>query len=747
VHVPPTPDRDPASAVLANPQVSESKRFCGSCGRPVGRGRDGRLALAEGYCRHCGHPFSFVPKLTAGELVAGQYEVLGCLAHGGLGWIYLAKDRNVSDRWVVLKGLLDSGDADAMAAAVAERQFLAQVEYPSIVRIYNFVQHADRSTGTAAGYIVMEYAGGQSLREILLPYRRAGQALPLPIALAYAIEVLPALGYLHSRGLVYCDFKPDNVIQTQEQLKLIDMGGVRRIDDDDSPIYGTEGYQAPEIADDGPTPSSDLYTVGRALAVLSFPFSGYQTTFRHSLPPPDTVPLLADQESFYRLLRRATHRDPGQRFQTAADMIEQLTGVLREVVAVADGDPRPAFSTLFSPELQVPGAAAALEIDGARPPDAVPPAAEVVAGLPVPQVDNADAAAGYLATLSTLEPEQRVAALATAVAGEQGTPPEVSQSAETRLALARALIVTGELDRAAAVLDELAGSDPADWRVTWYQGLRELAAGQADAARRSFDAVCDVLPGEPAAKLALALAAEAAGDPSSAARYFQLVWTVDRSFVGAAFGLARTRLRTGDRPAAVAAVAAVPETSSHYIAAQIAAVRIHLTRREPATASRNGASPNGAAPHETAPPGTSPAAGRQSGTGTSPAAGNQNGTGQAAADPAAAGPGAPGPAAPAALDAPDLDELRQAGDRLSRLSLDAGRQQRLTADILHAALDCAAARQPGTAGRLLGCELNERALRTGLERSYRALARLARDQARRIELVDMANEVRPRTFS
>ena len=75
-----------------------------------------------------------------GDLVAGQYEVLGCLAHGGLGWIYLAKDHNVSDRWVVLKGLLNTGDADAMAAAVAERQFLAQVEHPNIVRIYNFVQ-------------------------------------------------------------------------------------------------------------------------------------------------------------------------------------------------------------------------------------------------------------------------------------------------------------------------------------------------------------------------------------------------------------------------------------------------------------------------------------------------------------------------------------------------------------------------------------------------------------------------------
>ena len=168
-------------------------------------------------------------------------------------------------------------------------------------------------------------------------------------AIAYAIEVLPALDYLHDRGLVYCDFKPDNVIQTEEQLKLIDMGAVRRIDSDE-PIYGTVGYQAPEIGTDGPSVSSDLYTVGRALAVLSFEFKGFQGRFSGRLP--DGVPLLGQQESFARLLRRATHRDPGRRFASAGEMAEQLTGVLREVLAVADGTPRPVFSTVFSPEVQ-----------------------------------------------------------------------------------------------------------------------------------------------------------------------------------------------------------------------------------------------------------------------------------------------------------------------------------------------------------------------------------------------------------
>ena len=668
--------------MLANPRVPENKRFCGSCDQPVGRGAAGREGLAEGFCRNCGSRFSFSPKLVAGDLVAGEYEVLGCLAHGGLGWIYLARDRNVSDRWVVLKGLLNTGDADAMAAALAERQFLAEVEHPNIVRIYNFVQHADRITGELSGYIVMEYVGGKSLKQILLDTRAAGGSVSVPHAIAYALEVLPALGYLHDRGLVYCDFKPDNVIQTEEQLKLIDMGGVRRIDSDD-PIYGTVGYQAPEIETDGPSPSSDLYTVGRTMAVLTFQFAGYQGKYATSLP--EGEPLLAQQESFARLLRRATDADPDRRFASAGEMAEQLTGVLREVLAVADQVPRPAFSGLFSPELQAIGTAAGI--------GAAPGPAEVVVGLPLPQVDRTDPAAGYLATLGGLDPAQRAQALTSTVAGQAAVPPDVATSAETRLALARARIDVADIDGAVSVLDELAAQDPSDWRIGWTDGLIKLTTGRD--AQSAFSAVYADLPGELPPKLAMAFAAEAAGDLAAAGRYFRLVWTVDRSYISAAFGLARTCLATGDRPGAIAALAAVPDTSIHHAAAQIAAVRILVT----------------------------------------------------------------GGGGPSAIT---VDDLRQADGRLGRLALDEIRRQQLTIEVLRAALDwCVAGSTPAAAGpaharagrpqggdgAILGCDLNSRALRFGLERSYRALARLTPDDARRVELVDLANEIRPRTLT
>ena len=93
------------------------------------------------------------------------------------------------------------------------------------------------------------------------------------------------------------------------------------------------------------------------------------------------------------------------------------------------------------------------------------------------------------------------------------------------------------------------------------------------------------------------------------------------------------------------------------------------------------------------------------------------------------------------------DDLRQAGTRLAKLKLDAIRAELLTAEILRAALDCVAAHGPQSGGRLLGYEFTDRSLRLGLERCYRAQARQAPDQHRRVKLVDLANYVRPGTWT
>jgi len=571
IDMPRVPLRDPATAVLADPQVSESRRFCSECGKPVGRGRDGSPGLAEGSCPNCGARFSFLPGLPTGDVVKERYEILGCLAYGGLGWIYLARDRNVSDtvsdRWVVLKGLINTRDVHAMAAAVAERRFLVGVDHPNIVKIHDFVQHPDPRTGAMVGYIVMEYVGGRSLQDILLDRRAAAgphEALPLAQVIAYGVEILPALGYLHDRELLFCDFKPDNVIHAEEQLKLIDLGAVRHVDDYVSAVYGTPGYQPPELMRLGPSVAADIYTVGRSLAVLSFDFTGFTTTYADRLPEPADVPLLAREESFYRLLRRATHPDPDRRFRSAAEMREQLLGVLREVLSARDGVPRPALSTEFTPEVRAFGTEKGI-VDRVRPGVGFDGAA-IAAALPLPQVDVADPSAGFLATLSATDPDELVRTLDAAPV----------DSVEVALRLVRAHIQRGDLARAATDLDKLAADDPMDWRVDWYRGLAALVAGRPDDARSAFSTVYDALPGEPAPKLAVAAAAEWAGDFDAAARLHERVWRTDRGYVSAAFGLARIRLRDGDRTGAVTVLDEVPGSSIYQLAAQVAAVRARL---------------------------------------------------------------------------------------------------------------------------------------------------------------------------
>jgi serine/threonine-protein kinase PknG len=550
------PARDPADAVLVDPKVPESRRFCAKseCGEPVGRGRDGAPGRTSGFCRKCGTPFSFEPKLAAGDLVAGQYEVVGCLAHGGMGWVYLAKDRNVSDRWVVLKGLLNTGDSDATLAALAERRFLAEVEHPNIVKIFNFVQHQ------SAGYIVMEYVGGQSLKQILAARREAngGEPDPLPVAqaIAYMLEILPALGHLHDIGLLFCDFKLDNVIQTQHSLKLIDLGGVYRIDEPASAVFGTVGYQAPEIATAGPSVASDLFTVARTLAVLSIDFRGYQGTYRFTLPPADSVPLFTQYDSLYRLLLTATAPDPDDRFQSAEEMADQLHGVLREVVAEQEGRPVPGPSKLFTPPLRGLVEQADWRI------------------LPRPQVSSDDASAGYLATIAATDPQAMITQLRAA--------PE--RTVEVELRLAAALIEASDFDEAEESLRAVEADDPLEWRVSWYRGIAELAQGHAERALAEVTAVYHSLPGELAPKLALAMACESAGERAigplqvsrrlgDAARWYRIVSGTDPSITSASFGLARCRIELGDRVGALAAYEQIPDSSSGYLDAQTARIR------------------------------------------------------------------------------------------------------------------------------------------------------------------------------
>ncbi|NQX28860.1 protein kinase [Microbacteriaceae bacterium VKM Ac-2854] len=542
--VPTRPSTDPLSALMKEAVLPERKRFCSVCGNAVGRGRDGKPGRTEGFCPNCRTPFSFTPQLKAGDVVGGQYEVVGCLAYGGLGWIYLARDQNVSGRWVVLKGLLNSGDPDAYAAAIAERQFLAEVEHPLIVEIYNFVMHE------GAGYIVMEYVGGPSLKDILKERMEANNNVPNPMpvdqALAFVLEVMPAFAYLHDRGLLYCDFKPDNMIQVGDQVKLIDMGGVRRMDDDTSAIYGTVGYQAPEVPDVGPSIASDIYTIGRTIAALVLDFKGNQSTYVASFPPVSQTPVFQIYDSFYRLIAKACAPDPQDRFASVDEMRGQLLGVLREVVATDRGPGHPALHSTESALFEAPVADV---VDKPLPWDA----------LPALKVDDSDAAKSWLAGVNVADPRARLEALATA--------PTVT--VEVRLARAKAAIEAADWNLVTATCAEILAEDPWEWRAVWVGGLAQLARNDDISARASFNTVYGQVPGELAPKLALAAACEASGEPEVAESLYVICARSDSNYTApAAFGLARVREARTDLDGALDALDIVTPTRSSYVDAR-----------------------------------------------------------------------------------------------------------------------------------------------------------------------------------
>jgi serine/threonine-protein kinase PknG len=694
ISIPELPSTDPELGILAEPKVPENKRFCAGCNQAVKRDK--------GFCTKCGQKYNFIPSLSPGDIVGEQYQVKGAIAYGGLGWIYLGFD-NLLSRYVVLKGLLNSEDAASAAVALAERQFLAAVNHTNIVGIYNFVTHA------AEGYIVMEYVGGKTLKEI----RKERGILPVAEAIAYIHRVLGAFGYLHQLGLVYCDFKPDNIMLNQGDIKLIDLGGARKIDDPDGDIYGTIGYAAPE-AGEGPTIASDLFTVGRTLAVLVTNIPGFSTEHQYTLPSAQSDPVFAKQESLYRFLIKATAQEADYRFQTAEEMAEQLWGVFREVVAETK-QPPPATSSLFGGDRLAVAASGDFR-----------PIKPNYLHLPYLLVDGGDPGAnGIQDANATTDRDRRIKQLSqlvkqfptsieaklrladnlidrqAAVADLDHQIEQLNQlvklfptSIEAKLRLTnsvsdRKMIVSdgGDFAEIELLLEQVSSQDAWDWRVDWYRGKFFLIQNRLQEAQAVFDQVYFDLPGELAPKLAFAIAAELGKNYPLAAQMYALVARTDANYPTAAFGLARCQVMQGDRSAAVLTLEKVPSTSNLHTRAKVEITRILVDLQLPV------------AVHMPIHP------------------------------------------------QPTLEELKSATKIVEALTLDGIERFRLDRQVFETALNLLTSNAITAQNNLqiLGQPLEEMKLRAGLEKVLRSIAHLSTGDEK-IGLVDEANRVRPKTL-
>ncbi|WP_409185724.1 tetratricopeptide repeat protein [Amycolatopsis sp. VS8301801F10] len=506
VSLPKATPPDPLEAVLPDAALPERHRFCAECGHPVGRGEGGRPGRVRGYCVRCGTPFAFLPTLEQGTVVAGRYAVLGCIAHGGFSWIYLARDEAEGGRFVVLKSLIGERDrggalAAAQSAVVPE---LLELDHPNVVRTLAHVEHPDPETGRSIGYLVMEYVRGISLRTV---FRLARRLRPEHVA-EYGLQLLDAVGYLHGHGLLYVDLKPDNVLQDGDRITLVDLGSVRREDDRDSAIVGTPGYQPPraELDREGISVRSDLYSIGRTLEELlrACPESG------------DGL----GREMLRALLDRAT-ADYADRFATAADMAEQLRGVLRQLLSERTRVPHPAASQAFGspgelvaaglgvpewgdwtdgPPLRADGAPETHDVAIALP-SLLPAAAEELAGpwraaYLAMERGNLDNAENQFRQLARLAPGELVPWLALGFCAEMRGAADLAarcyeavwardrEVVSAAFGLARTRLARGDRVGAAAVLDEVPAAS------------RELGTESGTAARvGAVRALAAIVPG------------------------------------------------------------------------------------------------------------------------------------------------------------------------------------------------------------------------------------------------------------
>ena len=146
--------------------------------------------------------------------------------------------------------------------------------------------------------------------------------------------------------MVYNDLKPDNIIVTEDQVKLIDLGAVSGIGAYGF-IYGTRGFQAPEVASEGPSVHSDIYTIGRTLAALVVELPQVDGVYKRRIPTPTEEPLFRRYISLYRVIMRCCEPEPAKRYSSVQELQAQLLGVLREILAIRDGRTFPAQQSQF----------------------------------------------------------------------------------------------------------------------------------------------------------------------------------------------------------------------------------------------------------------------------------------------------------------------------------------------------------------------------------------------------------------
>jgi serine/threonine protein kinase len=281
-------------------------------------------------------------KFQAGQLLAGKYKglrfdrlkILDRIGSGGMGTVFLCEHLGLRKQ-VAVKVLPpdQAGDEAVRERFFREARAAAALDHPNIVRVH------DMASSGGVHYIVMEFVDGQDLQSILNKYG----PLPHGRACSYIAQAALGLQHAHEKGLVHRDIKPANLLVDKTGVvKILDMGLARFNEDekdnltakfDKGAVLGTADYMAPEqiLASSQVDIRADIYSLGVTLYTLingKPPFGGSctQKLVGHTTLKATSLTQVRREvpKALSAIVDRMMAKDPAERFQTPAEVVEAL---------------------------------------------------------------------------------------------------------------------------------------------------------------------------------------------------------------------------------------------------------------------------------------------------------------------------------------------------------------------------------------------------------------------------------------
>jgi eukaryotic-like serine/threonine-protein kinase len=277
-----------------------------------------------------------------------RYEIISQLGSGGMGEVYLARDKRL-ERKVALKLLRQdfTNDSSRLSRFEQEAKAASALNHPNIITIHEISEFDSKS------FITTEFIDGRTLRQII----KLGK-LSISSALDIGIQIASALAAAHEAGIIHRDIKPENIMMRHDGIvKVLDFGlaklsepkisqtdpqadGFSRLDTEPGTVLGTATYMSPEqtrgLKVDARTDVFSLGVVLYEMVTGAPPFGGKtaadimtEVLSREQLPLSHTVPTAPVE--LQRIVGKALRKDRDERYQTVKDLLLDLKSLRREL--------------------------------------------------------------------------------------------------------------------------------------------------------------------------------------------------------------------------------------------------------------------------------------------------------------------------------------------------------------------------------------------------------------------------------